>query len=187
MRRDQLEHILRAAADLTDRNEFIVIGSQAILGQHPDAPAALLVSVEADLYPVDKTDRERIADMIDANLGDGSLFFKTHRICADGVGPTTATLPAGWESRLFLIRNPNTRRAAGWCLEAHDIAIAKYRAGRPKDLRYLADLWKAGYVDGRTLRQRLDHTDVEDVHRLRMQEAIAAHERQHRPKQDSSV
>ena len=187
MRRDQLEHIIRAAADLTDRNEFIVIGSQAILGQHPDAPAALRVSDEADLYPVDNADRERVADLIDANLGAGSRFANTHGIWADGVGPDTATLPAGWESRLFLIRNPNTRRAAGWCLEAHDIAIAKYRAGRPKDLRYLADLWKAGYVDGRTLRERLDQTDVEDVHRRRMQEAIAAHERQHRPQRDSSV
>ena len=31
MRRDQLEHIIRAAA-VTGENEFIVVGSQAILG-----------------------------------------------------------------------------------------------------------------------------------------------------------
>ena len=68
MRRDQLEHIIPAAADLTERNEFIVIGSQAILGQYPDAPAALRVSYEADLYPIDDTERDRIADLIDANL-----------------------------------------------------------------------------------------------------------------------
>ena len=148
---------------------------------------ALPVCVEADLYPVDKTDRERIADMIDANLGDGSRFFETYRICADGVGPTTATLPAGWERRLFLIRNPNTRGAAGWCLEVHDIPIAKYGAGRQNDLRYLADLWKAGYVKGQTLRERLDRTDVEGVHRHRMLSTIQAHERQHRPSRGSSV
>ena len=187
MRRDQLEHIIRAAADLTERNEFIVIGSQAILGQYPDAPAALRVSYEADLYPIDDTERDRIADLIDANLGFDSQFFKTHRICGDGVGPETATLPAGWERRLHLISNANTRGAAGWCLEAHDIAIAKYRAGRPKDLRYLADLWKAGYVNGPTLRTRLEKTDVEDVHRKRMLSTIQAHERQHRPKRDSAV
>ena len=63
MRRDQLEHIIRAAADLTERNEFIVIGSQ-----YPDAPAALRVSYEADLYPIDDTERDRIAELIDANL-----------------------------------------------------------------------------------------------------------------------
>lgn len=68
MRRDQLEHIIRAAADLTERNEFIVIGSQAVLGQYQDAPAALRVSYEADLYPIDDTERDRIAELIDANL-----------------------------------------------------------------------------------------------------------------------
>ena len=179
MRRDQLEHIIRAAADLTGRNEFIIIGSQAILGQYPDAPAELRVSQEADLYPTDATDRDRIADLIDGNLGAGSRFADTHRIWADGVGPDTATLPARWEKRLVLIRNANTRDTSGWCLEAHDIAIAKYRAGRPKDLRYLTDLWKAGYVDGPTLRERLNQTNVDDVHRQRMRAAIDRHDNQH--------
>ena len=137
------------------------------------------MSHEADLYPIDDTEQDRVADLIDANLGCDSRFFKTHRICGDGVGPETATLPAGWEKRLFLIRNPNTRGASGWCLEAHDIAIAKYRAGREKDLRYLADLWQAGYVDGPTLRERLDQTDVDDAHRERMRATIDHHEARH--------
>lgn len=187
MRRDQLEHIIRAAADLTGRDEFIIIGSQAILGQYPNAPAELKVSQEADLYPTDATDREHIADLIDGNLGAGSRFATTHRIWADGVGPDTATLPARWESRLVLIRNANTRNTAGWCLEAHDIAIAKYRAGREKDLRYLADLWKAGYVNGPTLRERLDQTDVEDVDRQRMRAAIDQHEKQHGQRAEQPV
>ena len=44
MRREDLEHIIRAAAALTKENDFIIIGSQAILGQYPDAPQALRVS-----------------------------------------------------------------------------------------------------------------------------------------------
>jgi hypothetical protein len=51
MTRDAIEHLLRAAAALTNERDFIVIGSQAILGQFPQAPEALLVSIEADLYP----------------------------------------------------------------------------------------------------------------------------------------
>ncbi len=35
MRRDQLEHIIRAAAAVTRQNDLIIIGSQAILGQYP--------------------------------------------------------------------------------------------------------------------------------------------------------
>jgi hypothetical protein len=50
MRRRDLEHIIRAAADIADDDEIIVIGSQSILGQHPDAPDELCVSAEADVY-----------------------------------------------------------------------------------------------------------------------------------------
>jgi hypothetical protein len=53
MTRDALEHLLRAAAALTNERDFVVIGSQAVLGQFPNAPDALLASIEADLYPRD--------------------------------------------------------------------------------------------------------------------------------------
>lgn len=52
MKRGQLEHLIRAASTIVDDDELIVIGSQAVLGQFPEAPAELLVSVEADLIPV---------------------------------------------------------------------------------------------------------------------------------------
>ena len=40
MTRAQLEHLLRAAATIADDDEIVVIGSQAILGQFPEAPGA---------------------------------------------------------------------------------------------------------------------------------------------------
>lgn len=51
MNRAALEHILRAASAIANEREFIVIGSQAILGQYPSAPESLLMSIEADVYP----------------------------------------------------------------------------------------------------------------------------------------
>ena len=51
MKRSDLEHILRASKGITGETEFIVVGSQCILGPHPDAPKILRQSVEADLYP----------------------------------------------------------------------------------------------------------------------------------------
>ena len=51
MRRPQLEHIIRASAGITGAQEFIIIGSQAVLGQFPDAPLELLVSIEAPPSP----------------------------------------------------------------------------------------------------------------------------------------
>jgi hypothetical protein len=44
MNRAALEHILRAAAAVANERDIVVIGSQAVLGQFPDAPEALPVS-----------------------------------------------------------------------------------------------------------------------------------------------
>ena len=41
MTRQELEHIIRAAADVTNEKELIIIGSQTILGQYPNAPEEL--------------------------------------------------------------------------------------------------------------------------------------------------
>jgi hypothetical protein len=38
MQRHQLEHIIRAAAGITGADRFVIIGSQALLGQFPQAP-----------------------------------------------------------------------------------------------------------------------------------------------------
>jgi hypothetical protein len=50
MRRPQLEHIIRAAAGITGAPRLVVIGSQAILGQFPNPPEELIISIEADLF-----------------------------------------------------------------------------------------------------------------------------------------
>jgi hypothetical protein len=54
MTREQLEHAIRAACDIADDDEVIIVGSQAILGQYPAAPAELTQSDEVDLFPKNK-------------------------------------------------------------------------------------------------------------------------------------
>lgn len=89
VRRDQLEHLIRAAGALIGDESVIVIGSQAILATAP-APAevGLTRSMEADLLPVDDPLEEK-ADLIDGVLGAGSMFDDTHGIHADGVSIST--------------------------------------------------------------------------------------------------
>ena len=41
MTRDQLEHAIRAACDVSEDTELWIFGSQAILGEFPDAPKSL--------------------------------------------------------------------------------------------------------------------------------------------------
>ena len=114
MRRTDLQHIIRAAAAIADENEFIVIGSQTILGRYRNAPEALLQSTEADIYV---RNRPELADLIEGALGELSPFENTFGYRADGVGPETARLPSEWETRLIPIQNANTNGATGWCLE----------------------------------------------------------------------
>ena len=57
MTREQLEHVIRAAAAIADVEDIVVIGSQSVLGPFPDAPAELLISLEADVYPLQYPER----------------------------------------------------------------------------------------------------------------------------------
>jgi uncharacterized nucleotidyltransferase DUF6036 len=157
MTRAQLEHIIRAAGAIADTHDVVVIGSQAVLGQFPDAPAELLVSSEADVFPRQQPAR---SDLIDGSIGEGSPFQRVFGYFAHGVDETTAVLPLGWRDRLVLIANENTRYVRGWCLEVHDLAIAKYVAGREKDLDFTGALARHRMANRELLEQRLASTSL---------------------------
>lgn len=74
MNRQQLEHVIAAAANIIDLDEFVVVGSQAVLGTVPVAPSSMLISMEADVYPLRQPER---AIEVDGALGDGSPFQRT--------------------------------------------------------------------------------------------------------------
>ena len=158
MTRLQLEHVIRAAGMISDDDDVVVIGSQSILGQFPDAPGELLVSREADVYPRNYPER---AELIDGSIGEGSPFEQEFGYYAHGVGPETAVLPEGWQQRLVVVFGPNTRMVRGWCLEAHDLAIAKLVAGREKDLNFVGVMRRFAMVDGDVLQARLGATAME--------------------------
>ncbi len=65
MRRDQLEHLIRAAGHALGVDEVIVIGSQAVLASVPfGLPVEAVRSIEADILPIDDPDEAK-ADLID--------------------------------------------------------------------------------------------------------------------------
>jgi hypothetical protein len=49
MTREELEHIIRASAAVTGQYEFVIVGSQSILGPVPNPNAVFTVSMEADI------------------------------------------------------------------------------------------------------------------------------------------
>lgn len=113
MRREELEHLIRSAAAITDQHEIVVIRSQSILGALPDAPDFFLRSMEADLYPLHAPE---LADLIDGSIGELSPFQENFGYYAQGVGPETAVFTADWQQRLVKVQNENTDLKIGLCL-----------------------------------------------------------------------
>jgi hypothetical protein len=164
MKRSELEHLIRAAGSIADDMQIVVIGSQSILGQFPNAPASLLVSAEADVFPLN---RPELSDLIDGSIGEGSAFHELYGYYAQGVDEKTATLPRGWRERLVKISNPNTLGVTGLCLEVHDLAISKYVAGREKDREFTRELAEQGMVQRDTLMRRARETRLSaELHEL---------------------
>lgn len=169
MTREQLEHVIRAAASIAEDDEIVIIGSQSILGQFPDAPPALLVSNEADVFPRNHPERW---DLVDGSIGEGSPFHRTFGYYAQGVNEGTAILPSGWKARLVRVHGPRTRGATGLCLEVHDLLLSKYAAGRPKDIDFVQEVARQGLADGDVLRTRLSDLPVEPPLRAMIAEKI---------------
>lgn len=132
MRRDQLEHAIRASCQIIGRPEVIVVGSQSILGTfREDAlPAGATMSVEVDILPIADGNDEtaRLADLIEGVAGEFSPFEQLHGFSIDGVDLETTVLPEGWRGRLVKVQNANTAapsgepRFTGWCLDKEDLA-----------------------------------------------------------------
>lgn len=149
MTREELEHVLRACAAIVKENSFVVVGSQAVLLPHPDAPIELLRSNEIDLYPALHPER---ADLIDGAIGALSMFHDTYGYYADGVGPETAKMPADWMkfAKLHYIGDITVI-----CPDLHDIAASKCVAGRDKDAEWITGLLRHRLIQLPRLLERL--------------------------------
>jgi hypothetical protein len=158
MTREQLEHLIRAAGVIANDTSIVVVGSQAILGQFPDAPQTMRISVEADLFPLHHPER---AELIDGSIGELSPFHETFGYYAQGVGETTARLPEGWRERLVVVQNANTGGVRGLCLEVHDLLVSKAIAGREKDIAFLREAATHRMARREVLLRRLATVDVE--------------------------
>ena len=96
----QLDLILDAVGLVLGEQRVIVIGSQAVLASLDKPPAETVVSIEADIVPLDDPDGRK-ADLIDGAIGELSEFRDRWSVYAKGVGMRTAKLPAGWLDRLM--------------------------------------------------------------------------------------
>ena len=171
MTRDELEHAIRAACDVAEDTELYVFGSQAILGQYPDAAGALRQSAEVDVTPKNRPEN---ADRIDGALGELSQFHRTFGFYVHGVSLETAILPEGWADRLIKVRNQNTHQCTGWCVEGHDLAASKLVAFRDKDRTFVRVLLAERLIEASTLESRIRALAVSPDQRERLMTWVAS-------------
>ena len=144
MQRSQLEHLIRAAAEITNEYEFVVVGSQSIVGALAAPPPECLLSMEADIYPMRAPE---LADLIDGAIGELSPFHEHFGYYAQGVSPTTAVLPPDWHSRLVRLQSEGTNGRIAYCLDPVDLFVSKACAAREKDVEFNRALLRGGVVD----------------------------------------
>lgn len=169
MNRRDLEHLIRAAADVTKEYEFVIIGSQSILGPIPNPPVELTMSMEADIYPMNAEDK---SDQIDGALGEGSPFHEMYGYYAQGVGSNTACLPEGWKDRLQRIQNARTNDGVGYCLDVLDLFMAKTAASREKDREFNIALLRHGYVSSEDAIEMVARMPIDDAQKRSMRARI---------------
>lgn len=156
MTRDQLAHVLRAAARIAEDPDILVIGSQSILGSFSESelPADAWISIEADLAFLRDPGAAK-ADAVDGAIGELSTFHETFAYYAQGVEVATATLPEGWRDRVVPFQPRAADPARAQCLDPYDLVLSKLVAMRPKDLAFAHALVSAGLIDRNALADRL--------------------------------
>lgn len=170
MKKQQVDHVLRAAGRITGERRFIIVGSQALHGRYPDLADEILTSFEVDLIASERIDRTEWLNVI----GVDSQFHQTYGYYADAVDTGTATLPKGWRGRLVTLPPGDTDGVCGLCLDPHDLAIAKYAAYREKDLIFTRALARRGILAKDQLLTLLEQTSLSDDLRERIRARIAA-------------
>lgn len=170
MNREQLIHIVRASADITNETRFVIVGSQSILATREDLPGPLVFSMEADIYPRENPEK---ATAIDGGIGEGSMFQSTFGIYAHGVGPETAKCPTGWEDRLVPLTLQDSDQAIiAECLEPHDLVLSKCVAGRERDWEFAECAVEEELVDIHVLLARVDELPVTERDKERVRRML---------------
>lgn len=140
----------------------IIIGSQAVLVDWPDAPLAMRTSGEIDAYPANIREWEAnhsgalASEEINALFGWGSEFHRVHGFYIDGVDEDTAKLPPGWQERAVentVLDEGAAVRVIAPCLD--DLVVSKLQRLSPKDKDFIRACHRTRPLDLALIEKRL--------------------------------
>ena len=164
MNREQLAHVVRAAATIAGDGHIVIIGSQSILGTADTdrLPLDATLSIEADVAFRHDPDASK-ADQVDGAIGELSPFHETFGYYAQGVEISTADLPEGWYERAEILDREDSRPGYARCLEPHDLVVSKLVAARDKDIEFAKALLAHDFVQTDTLTDRAGMLHLPDA------------------------
>lgn len=162
MKIGQIDHVLRAVAMITGHKTFVMVGAAAVIARlHGNVSPFMAMTAEVDIYAFGTPDVEHLSDMIDANIGQDSLFHTTHGFYADGVSPETAKMPIDWLNRAARYLPSDAPDVTAILPDVNDIALAKLVAWREKDIDWLALGIKTGILSIEIMTARLSMMPAE--------------------------
>jgi hypothetical protein len=160
MRSDQVFALLRRAAQVTGRTEFVIIGSQAIHGEYPDPRIqAVELSQDMDVYSTSKLSPPLYEELL-IQLGQDSDYHQETNTYLEPVSETLARFPEGWQDRAHRLHvgsvevNGKESEVTAIFPEIHDLTVSKLAIFRDKDRAFLHGVVDEGLVDQDTLRDR---------------------------------
>lgn len=159
----QFEHALRASKGNCGAGEFYVVGTAAILPQHPELGTddqGIIQTQEVDVWPVSG---DHAANELEA-IGESSAFHDIHGFYIDPYNPGNAILPGGWMDRTVTYSSPNTAGAVAHCVEKHDLAVAKLARGARKDLQFVRALLDRKLLNPDEIEARINAVDPNHPH-----------------------
>lgn len=171
---DDLELAVRALATHFRTDTIVIIGSQSVLLEWPDAPVLMRTSGEIDAYPANWSTwehdhpGEEASEEINALFGWGSLFHEAHGFYIDGVDARTATLPPGWRERVIRLAIKMVDiTVTAIAPSPEDLAVSKLARLEEKDRAYIEErhLFRPLKID--VIKERLAQTEMPDEIRRR--------------------
>lgn len=169
---EDLERAVRALATHFRTDTIVIIGSQSVLLEWPDAPVLMRTSGEIDAYPINWLGWEQehpgdeASEEINALFGWGSIFHETHGFYIDGVDARTATLPPGWQDRvIYLAVQLDGAKVTAIAPSPEDLVVSKLARLDEKDILYIQERHRFRPLDIETIAERLAATEMEDATR----------------------
>ena len=138
-------------------------------GKYPDLADEILMSYEVDIIA---KNRPLETERLNA-IGIESQFHVTNGYYADPVEIKTAILPRSWKYRVVHLKldDPaSTIRA--YCIEPHDLTVAKLAASREKDYIFIQALLDRSLLDVEKVKRLILETSVPGEKQVKMSNAF---------------